>query len=142
MLDLNDDPPPAPPAIPIDAVSVDVGVGKTRIWLEFIAPELVLARFPAVLAVPRHRLGEEIVRELASVGIAARVYRGREADDPEQPGKKMCHDLERANLILDALSDVSSHACKHKDRICEFYDVCGYQRQGHQRPDIWIVWDA
>jgi hypothetical protein len=139
VLDLNDDPPPQRPVAPVDAVSADIGIGKTRAWLEYIASALVAARFPAVLAVPRHQLGEEIVRDLASVGIVARVYRGREANDPEQPGKKMCHDPERAKLILDALSDVSSHACKHKDQVCEFYERCGYQRQCRQRPDIWIT---
>src|SRR5277367_6028926 len=136
MLDLSDDPPPEPPPVSVDAVSVGVGLGKTRTWLECIAPARVQAGFPAVLSVPRHELGEEIVRELASVGITARVYRGREADDPKHPGKKMCRDLERVDLVEEALGDVSSHACKHKDKVCEFYDVCGYQRQRQQRPEV------
>jgi len=139
MLGLNDDPPPQPPAVPVDAISVDVGVGKTRTWRECVAPALLAAGLRGVLSVPRHQLGEEIVRDLASIRIAARVYRGRAADDPEQPGKKMCHDLERANLIEDALADVSTHACKDKDQICQFYGVCGYQRQRQERPDMWIV---
>ena len=41
---------------------------------------------------PRHKLGDEIVRDCAEAGITARVYRGREADDPEAPGEKMCRD--------------------------------------------------
>jgi hypothetical protein len=30
-------------------------------------------------------------------------------------------------------------SCKYKDKVCDFYHVCGYQRQRQQRPDIWIV---
>jgi putative DNA primase/helicase len=131
--------PPAPPACPVQAVSVDVGLGKTRTWRERVAPALVGGGLPGILAVPRHRLGDEIVRDLAAAGIRVRVYRGREAADPEQPGEKMCRALERATLISDALGGVSRRACKHKESVCEFYDVCGYQRQRRALPDIWVV---
>ena len=79
------------------------------------------------------------MHDLAEAGITARVYRGREANDPEQLGQKMCRELERATLITDALGAVAPRACKHKDKECDFYHVCGYQRQRRQRPDIWIV---
>jgi len=139
VLDLDAHVPPAPPACPVQAVSVDVGLGKTRTWRERVAPALVGGLFPGVLAVPRHRLGDEIVRDLAEAGITARVYRGREAADPEQPGEKMCRELDRATLIWEALGEVSRRSCRHKESICEFYDVCGYQRQCRADPDIWVV---
>ena len=128
-----------PPVAPVLALSVEVGLGKTRAWRERVALVLARSTHTGILAVPRLRLGDEIVRDLAEVGITARVYRGREANDPEQPGEKMCRELERAMLITDALGAVTPRACKYKDKVCDFYHVCGYQRQRQQRPDIWIV---
>jgi putative DNA primase/helicase len=139
VLALNPDPPPAPPVAPALALSVEVGLGKTRAWRERVALALAGTTLTGILAVPRHRLGDEIVYDLAQAGITARVYRGREANDPEQPSEKMCREIERATLITDALGAVAPRACKHKDKECDFYRVCGYQWQRQQRPDIWIV---
>ena len=63
MLDLN--PPPVPPVAAVLAVSVDVGLGKTKAWRERVVPALVDAGRNGILAVPRHQLGDEIVRDLA-----------------------------------------------------------------------------
>jgi len=139
VLDFDAHGPPAPPACPVQAISVDVGLGKTRTWRERVAPAPVGGAFPCILAVPRHRLGDEIVHDLAETGITARVFRGREAADPEQPGENMCRELARVTLIADALGVVSRQACKHKGSVCESYDVCGYQRQRQGEPDVWIV---
>jgi putative DNA primase/helicase len=139
VLDFDAHVPPAPPAFPVQAVSVDVGLGKTRTWRERVAPVLVGAAFTGVLAVPRHRLGDEIVGDLAEAGITACVYRGREAADPAQPGEKMCRELDRATMIRGALNSVAPHACKYKEAECGFYRLCGYQRQRKADPDIWII---
>ncbi len=139
MADFNAHAPPVPPAFPVQAVSVDVALGKTRTWRERVAPALVGGAFTGVLAVPRHRLGDEIVRDLAEAGVTARVYRGREAADPERPGEKMCCELDRTRMINDALGSIAPRACKYKEMECEFYALCGYQRQRRAGPDIWIV---
>jgi hypothetical protein len=137
VLDFN--PPPERPLAPVAAVSVDVGLGKTRAWLERVAVTLAETQCTSVLAIPRHKLGDEIVRDLAALGVTARVYRGREADDPEAPGEKMCRDLRRVKLIEEALGSVTPCACKYKDKECEFFRLCGYQKQRQQNPDIWLV---
>ena len=94
MVDLADNLSDASrPIAPVLALSSDVGLGKTTAWRELVAKPLVAAGHPCVLLVPRHRLGDEIVRDLGA-GISARVYRGREAEDPEAPGHKMCRDIE------------------------------------------------
>jgi putative DNA primase/helicase len=139
VLDFDAHAPPVPPAFPVQAVSVDVGLGKTRTWREHVAPALVGRTFTGVIAVPRHRLGDEIVRDLAEAGITARVYRGREAADPERPGEKMCRELARATMISDALGSIAPRACKYQEAECEFYTHCGYQRQRRAGPGIWIV---
>jgi putative DNA primase/helicase len=94
---------------------------------------------PIVLAVPRHRLGDEIVTDLSAHGIAGRVYRGRESVDPEAPGEKMCRDLDRAELLNGAVASISLKGCKHGAAECEFYRDCGYQRQQRRTPQVWIV---
>jgi len=92
-----------------------------------------------VLAVPRHRLGDSIVVDLAQDGIAACEYRGRDQDDPTAPGERMCRESERVQLIQEALGPVSTHACKSGDKQCPFFESCGYQRQRLERPDMWLI---
>jgi len=129
-------PLPRPPTL---GLAAPVAIGKTKAYRDTVATGLVKAGLSGVLAVPRHKLGSEIVADLAEAGITARDYRGREADDPEKPGEQMCRDLERVTLIEDALGDASRNACKRGADKCEFFDACGYQRQRAAQPDIWII---
>jgi len=137
VIDLNPTPAELPP--PVHAVEGDVGLGKTRAWRESVAANMVRMGMPLVLAVPRHRLGEEVVGDLAKDGFEARVYRGRDADDPSAPGYKMCREPERVALIQQAHVSVASHACNSRDGQCPSFGVCGYQRQHRQPPEVWIV---
>jgi hypothetical protein len=138
-LDLNQEDSEEPP--PAWAISVDVGLGKTRAFREIVAAELVRDGRPVVLAVPRHKLGDEVVADLAEAGITARVYRGREADDPDAPGEKMCREHERAAAIFAAMGNIERHACRNKraKTVCSFYEVCGYQRQKLAKPQVWLI---
>ena len=128
--------PPPPPAW---AINVDVGLGKTRAFREIVVPKLVRDGLSVVMAVPRHKLGDEFVRDLVKAGITARVFRGRDAEDPDAPGEKMCREHERAAAIVQAMGDVTKHACGKGERRCEFYDVCGYRQQAAAKPDVWVV---
>ena len=65
--------------VPVLSVNADLGVGKTLMFVVWVIKVLVEAGYHPVLAVPRHKLGDEIVRQLAEHGIIGRVYRGREA---------------------------------------------------------------
>jgi len=69
VIDLNPTPAELPP--PVHAVEGDVGLGKTRAWRESVAANMVRMGMPLVLAVPRHRLGEEVVGDLAK-GMGSR----------------------------------------------------------------------
>jgi putative DNA primase/helicase len=142
LLDFNIDARAWAPGQPLYAVEGDaspVGTGKTRRWINNIAVPLIAAGIPCVLAVPRHKLGDEIVNHLSAIGITSEVYRGREADDPDTSGVKMCRDLKRAELITEALNNVASNACKRGTDECQFFNICGYQAQRHKKPDAWIV---
>lgn len=124
---------------PVHGLAVSTGIGKTGKWGERIAVPAVAEGMPIVLAVPRHRLGDEIVSDLSAHRIAGRVYRGREAEDPEAPRETMCRDLDRAELLNGAVASISQKGCKHGATECGFYRDCGYQRQRRLKPDVWIV---
>jgi hypothetical protein len=67
------------------AMLVPTGIGKTRITIEELA-EWVRAMGsvgPLIYAVPTDRLGEDIVALFAKHGLSAKVYRGRDAINPD-----------------------------------------------------------
>jgi hypothetical protein len=133
---------PSPPGAPrVIGLRLGAGAGKTRLWRQRIAAPLAAdPTRSAVLAVPRHRLGDEIVIALAEQqGVRARVYRGREADDPDSRGCQMCREYERATEIEGALGNVGRQACRNGTAECESHRVCGYQAQRLAKPQVWIV---
>ena len=117
------------------AMKIDPGVGKTRIAVE----EIARSGKCLVYAVPTHKLGSDIERQFAGHGVAARVFRGRSADDPEKPGCKMCVNLDAVELALKCQADVAKTCCEYKGSVCRYYNECGYQRQNWPRPQVWIV---
>jgi Rad3-related DNA helicase len=140
MLDFN---APEPEPLPlVRGIITETGVGKTSACINKVITRAVAEGKRVVLAVPRHRLGDEIVQNIAkaaSPAITARVYRGRDAEDPELPGKTMCQDYGRVDLIINAMGSITPHACRKGEHKCQYFDVCGYQRQQQQRPDVWVI---
>ena len=127
----------------VQAVAIDVGVGKTQIVILVIAAWLpaVEIKGPVMYAVPRHKLGDKIEEQFAPRGIDARIFRGREADDPEKPGEKMCLNLEQVELAKRARADISRSCCHDKKKFCRFFNSCGYQRQqvDHETVQVWVT---
>src|SRR5262249_8658691 len=103
----NEPPPPI-----AHAACIDVAVGKTQITIE------EQARGPKnrkiVSATPRHNLNEHIERQFAPHGINPRIYRGREADDPQRPGQAMCVNLPAVRLAQRCRAEIGTTCCKHK----------------------------
>jgi len=136
----NEPPPPI-----AHAVRIDVGVGKTRITIEELAISLknrtTKPAGPFIYATPRHNLNERIEQQFAEHGINARIYRGREADDPQRPGRAMCVNLPAVRLAQSCHADIAQTCCKHKKQSCSFFDHCGYQRQLRDRDgvQVWIL---
>jgi hypothetical protein len=108
----------------------------------------------AVILVPRHKLGDEQIellqKEHPGGKYSAAVWRGRHADnpndpDPERPGKflPMCHRSEEAKAVEKAILDVESTLCKRgrgeKAVKCPLYDTCAYQQQKHIKANIWFA---
>ncbi|WP_342111624.1 hypothetical protein [Methylobacterium sp. SI9] len=135
---------------PVHAVAVTTGVGKTSATAKGIAEHILARRGtiqtpkPILYAVPTHRLGAEIERQFAEHGVEARVFRGRQAQDPDQPERTMCHDLEAVEIALALGASAEKHCCRMKTQEgqvlkCQHYHACGYQAQKEGRPDVWIV---
>jgi putative DNA primase/helicase len=116
------------------------GSGKTTQLIDMMCFDMSKdPNYKVVLAVPTHRLGEDIAKRFTDRGFEARVFYGRDAIDPETPKQKMCKELERTKEINSALGDVARQACKNGSAECEFYKTCSYQAQQRLTPRVWIV---
>src|SRR5262249_44863673 len=122
---------------------IDVGVGKTRITIEELAIWLKNTEpdGPVIYATPRHKLNEDIEEQFAKHGINARIFRGREADDPIRPAQAMSVNLPAVSLAKKCHAEIGPTCCKHKKKRCAYFDQCGYQRQLRFRDSVqvWIV---
>ena len=138
----------------VQGVRVGVGLGKSTISRREAA--VLLAEMRArgdkrtiVFAVPTHKLGDEQARafdqlaEARAAGLTAGVWRGREAADPSAAGETMCRDLEAVRDARGVGLPVETAVCHRRGpgegATCPFYEVCGYQAQKKQRPDLWFV---
>jgi hypothetical protein len=161
-VDLNESDTPDPDEagddveVPASAIRVTTGAGKSSAVIEIIAErvkerdeEIAAAggrkrstprprRY--VLLAPTLRLAEELAEKCRARGLTAWVFRGREADDPEQPGRKMCLDLEAVRMAIAQGEPVETSCCSNKGagRFCEFHSVCSYQKQKQHSPQVWV----
>lgn len=98
------------------------------------------------IGIPHHRLSEELVATFAqdfpdkNIGVA--IWRGRQADDPLQPGHKMCWRPDDVKAAVRAGANANA-LCKvkvkgHGEIQCPFFLKCGYQRQKQQNARIWL----
>lgn len=131
----SDAPWPIPPVL---GLPVDVGLGKTSQVRDQVIAALrsgCLGKGRVVFAVPRHDLGEEQVEAFKAAGINAVLWKGRSAPDPtpENPDQRRCRDLGAQADALTAQLAVEQTACAvnrdGKDYKCQYFEVCGYQRQ-------------
>lgn len=153
---LNASPPPPRMLTSVQAMRVATGVGKTSATIEAVVDYVRELRAKGdlrkvVLLIPHHKLGDQIVKDFAELGVEARLYRGRDAEDPDaenpEPGKarvKMCLDLAavRAAESIGATVETSCCSGKRPDGVkvdCSFKNLCGHQRQRHMNPDVWIA---
>jgi Bifunctional DNA primase/polymerase, N-terminal/Primase C terminal 2 (PriCT-2) len=123
------------------AMNTPTGIGKTQITIEELAIKIRAGTdAPYIYAVPRHKLGHNIEQQFAAHGIRAKVFRGRGALDPDNPGKEMCLNPGAVELAMKCHADITATCCKSKRMKCRFFERCGYQRQMRgDKPDIWIV---
>ena len=138
------------PLIPVNVLQQSTGVGKSRMFRKTAVNILNHTKHEGVvvIAVDRHDLGQEqldaLAREHPNTALVVRIWRGRGADDPEQPGKLMCWRNDEAEEVSAHGLSVEISLCKQWDRkdkkeiLCPFYEMCGHQRQ-RQPGNIWFV---
>jgi hypothetical protein len=125
------------------AIRVPTGIGKTQITIEELVEWIrEVSVGPVIYAVPRHKLSRKIEEQFTPHGLNAKVFRGRTADDPEDPGTPMCLNLPAVELAIRCHANVTAACCRYKKMRCRFFDCCGYQRQmpaKGEKVDVWIV---
>jgi hypothetical protein len=138
--------PGGPPAV--HAIRVTLGGGKTEAALQNIILALVELRArgdarPIVMAVPEHKLSDEIAKRFRAMAsgipgaseLRVAIWRGREANDPDHPGQKICRNGETVRKAQALLADVENEVCA----ACPFRHECAYLDQKDQEADFWIV---
>jgi putative DNA primase/helicase len=138
------------PQPPVHAIRISTGVGKTRRVAALIARDRLKRRAAGetgpmtarswLYLVPTHRLGEDIAQQFRDHGLSAKVYRGRTADDPNNPPKKMCLEPELVEVAQQCGLSISESCCKQGKIECRSFVLCGFQAQlSGTAPDIWIT---
>jgi putative DNA primase/helicase len=154
--DAEDAPPPV-----VHGIKGGVGLGKSDLARQGAAELLTHLRASGdqrtgAILVPTHKLGKEHVLAFEALpmaqaaGLTAAVWRGREADDPDSPGHKMCLDLPAIRDAQAVGARPDTAVCHDRDTNlwCPFHpdnpdrpsDVrpCSYQLQKRQKADLWI----
>jgi hypothetical protein len=108
------------------AIRSVTGLGKTG---QIILKIAAVANLHAIYAVPNHDLSSEIMNRFLAANQSVKRFLGRDQTDPENPSVKMCLKPEVTKMIATAQMPVSQTCCSSKENKCEFFDVCGYQRQ-------------
>ena len=141
--DPEDAPDPSPP--PVHLILVDTGVGKSRTARIEAVQRLLEMRSRRDkrnigFAVPTQVLGSEQARlfeelqEFKASGLQVRIWRGRDADNPDAPAQKMCRNKDLVDEIMAHRLNVRKRACG----ICPHVEDCAYIEQEKMRGDIWL----
>lgn len=141
-------------------VHVDVGGGKSTRGLTRAARTLGAMRTHGDkgsigIAIPTHRLSDQqaadfhTLPEVASSGLTARIWRGREAADPDAPDyhdptvppekkQRMCRHLDLISEARSLKLPIDQAACN----VCPFGPngdgSCAYLAQAKARADLWL----
>jgi hypothetical protein len=138
------------PLIPVNVLQQSTGVGKSHMFRATAANIINHTKHEGVvvIAVDRHDLGQEqldaFYREHPNTALVVRIWRGRGAPDPEQPGMLMCWRNDEAEEVSAHGLSVESSLCRQWDKkdkkeiLCPFFGDCGHQRQ-RQPANIWFV---
>src|SRR5574337_850534 len=131
-------------------VASETGLGKSRAAIRAIT---TLARTANIaMAAPTVALAQELASRFDPKLVDARVWLGREQDDPDTPGEKVCRRPEAARLAgkVRGPKSVAELICGKGESTCPLARVCYYQKQRRGakhgayggRPVVWIFTHA
>lgn len=118
------------------AIKSITGLGKTG---QIILKIAAVTNLHAIYAVPNHDLSSEIMNRFLAANQSVKRFLGRDQDDSENPGIKMCLKSELTKTIALAHMPVSQTCCSSGENRCEFFDVCGYQRQKQGKAKVIVI---
>ena len=154
---------PLAPAPFAHGIKVSVGVGKSHHALGGGARALTAMREAGdgrviVITVPTLALADALAWRFrglpGAAGLVVRVWRGRDAFDPNHSDytnpsvpdvdkAKMCAEPDRVQDAIDAGLSVQQSACKRTIKgdvfECPSFYACSYQKQKTHSADLWIV---
>jgi putative DNA primase/helicase len=128
-------------------IRAELGIGKTRLSRHALRRALTTLRAasngrPIFFATPTHDLGGEVAaRFIAEVkealgDLTCVVWRGREAENPDRPGERMCRNHIEAKAAQEVCKDVATKICP----TCPHRDGCAYLAQfsADFHGDLWV----
>jgi putative DNA primase/helicase len=134
------------PEPPVKLMRIATGVGKSH--EARVQARHIVATLPPgtclVITTSTHALNNEYLSEmLKEKGLSVAVFRGRNAHDPDRPGKFMC-DLADEAAQLSSAGGEPLHLCSRKKKdgeavLCPYFNECGYLKQYEQSPQVWIT---
>lgn len=135
----------APIIAPFKVAQITTGGGKTEAALREMV-ELARRGIQTVFLGPTHDLVAEVqdrflaMAETAGVAVETAIWRGRDRDNPDRPGERMCVEADLAADILDAGGDPEKLCaiCPHRE-IC---DASGYRAQQKRKARVWFAASA
>lgn len=120
-------------------IKVGLGIGKTRAALSEASKAIRSGVRPIVLAVPTHRLLNDILARPELDGTSVGTWRGREATNPNT-GDPMCLDLKAVRDVQSVAGNVQTMVCDDGDgHQCTHFSRCPYQAQRLQEADLWLI---
>ena len=130
-------------AVPLKVIRATLGLGKSEAalqkFIDVIQGAFIPGR-PIIYSAPMHTLTAELAdraRRMAAkrgLDIRVRVWRGREADNPDGTGT-MCLDVATVALARAARQDVAKTVCDH----CVHRFGCAHIAQSAAEADLWLV---
>jgi hypothetical protein len=134
--------PPEPPEPPAWLVRVETGLGKSHVGKAMIAAAIKANPVLQIdYIVPRHELAEDVVADLAKLGVDAEVYRGYKRPDPRPgapPEAKMCLDIAAYEDALACGANIRQSICDLGESRCALADMCGREAQRRKRSRVWV----
>ena len=125
------------------AAQIDFGVGKSKTVVDVVAWWVLLTGGRLGIGVQRLDLAEDMVNKLRAMRVDARVFRGRNAPDPDNEGKLMCWRPAYVDKAVKAYAKVKEACCyRNQNNKCIFLERCGYYSQQPKKdepqPRVWV----
>lgn len=129
-------------AVITTAIGMGAGGGKSDVAIKEGARVVSALRArgdqrTVAIATPRHDLndGHAARANAAASDVTVAVYRGADADNPDEPGTKMCRNRDDRRAAEIRHLDAAKVVCP----VCPHREGCALLAQAARRADIWFV---